>query len=278
MANTVGSSTRPPPSNSTFGLTVVLAQSSTADRAHLRSHSGPAASEVFLRSPNESRVHNGAFTLPDCYLGTVTAPSGCDRCHMHMWWSFGQFGAPPRGLFSVRETVSVLQMMIVRLRWLLQASVCGTGHSWASGCHIAQCHNLFVVQLCTNATNMGWRSAASSSPRQGDQVCRTGLTGPRCHLVVVAIETGRRWSDESMNFISDLASVRSRDAPQALQRQAFSAWRRRWTRMLAVSCCRAFSSSLISAGVALDGVDGITPDLAICLNREPRGWVLVWVH
>ena len=20
--------------------------------------------------------------------------SGCDRCHMHMWWSFGQFGAP----------------------------------------------------------------------------------------------------------------------------------------------------------------------------------------
>ena len=32
--------------------------------------------------------------------------------------------------------------------------------------------------------------------------------------------------------------------------------------MLAVSCWRAFSSSLISAGVALDGVDGITPDLA----------------
>ena len=64
-----------------------------------------------------------------------------------------------------------------------------------------------------------------------------------------------------MNFISDLASVRSRDAPQALQRQAFFAWRPRWTRMLAVSCCRAFSSSLISAGVVLDG-DGITPDLA----------------
>ena len=37
-------------------------------------------------------------------------------------------------------------------------------------------------------------------------------------------------------------------APQALQRQAFLAWRRRWTRMLAVSCCRAFSSSLISVG------------------------------
>ena len=65
-----------------------------------------------------------------------------------------------------------------------------------------------------------------------------------------------------MNFISDLALVRRRDAPLALQRPAFLAWRRRWARMLAVSCCRAFSSSLISAGVALDGVDSITPDLA----------------
>ena len=47
-----------------------------------------------------------------------------------------------------------------------------------------------------------------------------------------------------------------------MNRPAFLAWRRHWTSMLAVSCCRAFSSSLTSAGVALDGVDGITPDLA----------------
>ena len=59
-----------------------------------------------------------------------------------------------------------------------------------------------------------------------------------------------------MNFISDLASFRSRDAPQASQRPAFSAWRRRWTHMLAVLICD------FSAGAALDGVDGITPDVA----------------
>ena len=88
------------------------------------------------------------------------------------------------------------------------------------------------------------------------------VNGARCHLVVVAIETGGRWSDESMSFISELASARSRDAPIPLQRSAFLAWRRRWTRMLAVSCSRAFACSLVSGGTVLDGVDGVTLDLA----------------
>ena len=55
--NTAGSSTRPPPSNFTFRGTVVLAQSSAADRAHLRSHSGPAASEVFCGTPRVPGSH-----------------------------------------------------------------------------------------------------------------------------------------------------------------------------------------------------------------------------
>ena len=33
------------------------------------------------------------------------------------------------------------------------------------------------------------------------------MKGARCHLVVVAIETGGRWSDESMSFISEQASA-----------------------------------------------------------------------
>ena len=114
---------------------------------------------------------------------------------------------------------------------------------------------------CTNAANMDG-AVLLRARRDKETKFAELVDGARCHLVVVAIETGERWSDESMNFISDLASVSSHDTPQALQRQAFSAWKRRWTRMLAVSCCRAFSSSLISAGVALDGVDGVTPDLA----------------
>ena len=51
------------------------------------------------------------------------------------------------------------------------------------------------------------------------------VNGARCHLVV-AIETGGRWSDESMSSVAELASARSRDAPIPLQRSAFLAWRR----------------------------------------------------
>ena len=65
-----------------------------------------------------------------------------------------------------------------------------------------------------------------------------------------------------MKFIHSLASARSRETPAPLQRSAFLAWRRRWTRMLAFVCSRAFVGSLVSSGDALEGVDGATPDLA----------------
>ena len=48
--------------------------------------------------------------------------------------------------------------------------------------------------------------------------------------VVVPIETGGRWGEEAIRFVGGLASARSREAPSRLQRSAFLAWRRRWTR------------------------------------------------
>ena len=42
------------------------------------------------------------------------------------------------------------------------------------------------------------------------------LRGNRCRLVVVALETGGRWSEEALQFVESLAAVRARDAPTAL--------------------------------------------------------------
>ena len=42
------------------------------------------------------------------------------------------------------------------------------------------------------------------------------LRGDRCRLVVVALETGGRWSEEALQFVESLAAVRARDAPPAL--------------------------------------------------------------
>ena len=53
--------------------------------------------------------------------------------------------------------------------------------------------------------------------------------GDRCRLVVVALETGGRWSPEAVDFIDRLATARARDAPPNLQRSAFLAWIRQWT-------------------------------------------------
>ena len=96
------------------------------------------------------------------------------------------------------------------------------------------------------------------------------LRGDRCRLVVVALETGGRWSEEALQFVESLAAVRARDAPPALFHSAALAWRRQWSRMIAVSVARSFATSLVAlpeALHALGGVDGCAPDLADLLER-----------
>ena len=64
------------------------------------------------------------------------------------------------------------------------------------------------------------------------------------HLVVVPNETGGHWDEEAVKNIRSLASALSPEAQQPLQRSAFLAWRRPWTRMLALSCRGAFAGSV----------------------------------
>ena len=67
----------------------------------------------------------------------------------------------------------------------------------------------------------------------------------------------RRW------VRGDARRARARDASLALQRSAFLAERRRWSRMLSISCSSAFACSLVSSPAhAWDGTDGAVPDLA----------------
>ena len=88
------------------------------------------------------------------------------------------------------------------------------------------------------------------------------LSSERCRLVVVALETGGRWSSEAIVFVTSLAGSRARDAPPPLRGSGFHFWRRRWIRMLSVSCARAFATSLVSSRAETpDGQDGFAPDL-----------------
>ena len=89
------------------------------------------------------------------------------------------------------------------------------------------------------------------------------LVSERCRLVVVAMETGGRRSKEATDFINSLAEAKAREALPLLRSSALYGWRRRWTRLLAVSRGRAFASSLVSSRSAgLNGQDGPSPGLA----------------
>ena len=88
------------------------------------------------------------------------------------------------------------------------------------------------------------------------------LEGNRCQ-VVVGVETGGRWSQETYDFVNSMVVARARDAPPILRRSPHLAWQRRWMRMLAVSCGKAFAASLVSSlEDAWTGTEGRTPDLA----------------
>ena len=102
------------------------------------------------------------------------------------------------------------------------------------------------------------------------------VNGDRCRLVVVGVETGGRWSDEAVTFLDHLASARAREPP-ILRGSAFFMWRRRWSRMLAVACGRAFAQSLVSAAEGSCRVQGPTPDLAdLCGGVLSVASTLTW--
>ena len=96
------------------------------------------------------------------------------------------------------------------------------------------------------------------------------LLSRRCNLVVVAVETGGRWSSEAVAFLEDLAHARARDTPPHLRYAAVLAWQRRWSRLLATACASAFATSLVApaGGLAAGSTDGPAPALSDLLSRE----------
>ena len=85
--------------------------------------------------------------------------------------------------------------------------------------------------------------------------------GARCRLVVLAMETGGRFSEELANFIAQLAQAKAQAAPSYLRSSAARAFERRWCRMLAVSAVTAHVRSLV--------LDRNSSDRGIHIHRPP---------
>ena len=69
--------------------------------------------------------------------------------------------------------------------------------------------------------------------------------GGRARLVVLGAEVDGKWSAETAQLLSALAKARAREVPLVLQARAETAWRKRWSNILACSAARAFASPLL---------------------------------
>ena len=110
-------------------------------------------------------------------------------------------------------------------------------------------------------------AALQVARQQKEAKYRELLEGHRCSLVVVGVETGGRFGQEAVDFVDSLAVAKARESRRILHRSVHLAWRRRWMRMLAVSCARSFAVSLVSGVDAWSGTDGRVPDLAGLFHR-----------
>ena len=279
-----------------FRKNVVLNQSCAAEQAHLRSHSGPGASDVLCGCPSkpEFRIEAGLFRtlilerarLPlqvveaRCECGTPLDSRGRHRAACSRSGRLKTRAlAPERTLARVCREAGATVRCNAKLRDMDLAisahderaiEVLATGLPLFFGAQLA----VDITLRCALASD---GTAQPGAARVDGAVCSRAredkerkyselLRADRCRLVVVALETGGRWSEESLQFVESLAGARARDAPHALYHSAALAWRRRWARMIAVSCARSFASSLVAIPTAalqpLGGADGCAPDLA----------------
>ena len=275
-----------------FRETLVLAQSCTADQAHLRSHSGLGASAVlhgaptgpeFKATPEQLRT----LTFERLPLPVQITDARCERGaaldtqarHRAACARFGRLRSralgPERTLARVRREAGATVHVNAKLRDMNVAvrademrliEVLASGLPLHNGAQLAvdvtlRCALTAASQACPNAATVN--GGVWSRARADKEVRYTELVeGDRCGLIVVALETGGRWSEDAMTFINDLAAAKAREAPPVLRRIMFLAWQRRWSRMIATSCRRACACSLVSEQGSFFGVYGAIPDLA----------------
>ena len=106
--------------------------------------------------------------------------------------------------------------------------------------------------------------AALQAARRRKERAYPELVGPRgrARLVVLAGEVGGRWSEETRDFLNQLARGKVRHEPAILRRRVQLAWRMRWQAILSCSAAKAFAASLLELRGGL-GADGTPPSYEV---------------
>ena len=112
-------------------------------------------------------------------------------------------------------------------------------------------------------------SVAEAARRDKETAYPELVFARRCKLVMVALETGGRWSSEAAEFVKDLADAKAKSAPKTLRFSASLAWQRRWVRLLSTAAAKAFVHSLVSpVGALHDFASSAAPELFEVVGRD----------
>ena len=187
---------------------MVLDQSCAADQAHLRSHSGPGASDVLSVCP-EYRIEAGLFrtlilerlrlplqvTEKVCECGTMLDSTGRHRAACNRSGRLKKRAlALERTLARVCREAGATVRCNAKLRDMNLTVSANDEHGHrSSGAPLLRTgrHSAARVDgaVCTRAREDKERTYSAL------------LRGDRCRSVVVALETGGRWSEEVLQFV-----------------------------------------------------------------------------
>ena len=108
---------------------------------------------------------------------------------------------------------------------------------------------------CPGAADTNGVAAATAERRKARLYQELTARGSRARLVVLAVETGGRWSSSTWEFVRSLSLAKALEAPRPLQAAAAHAWRRRWSSILACGAQRALAESILGFPAAVAGGD-----------------------
>ena len=94
------------------------------------------------------------------------------------------------------------------------------------------------------------------------------LRSRRCRLVVLAIETGGRWSPEATTFLRLLAQTKARAVPHILRKAVEASLLSRWSAILTHAAQHAFAASLLDLDCAGTSSHPCSPT---CLRGQSPG-------
>ena len=98
----------------------------------------------------------------------------------------------------------------------------------------------------------------------------------RCRLVVLALEIGGRWSQETCTFLR-LFAHRAKQAPQILQQAVSTALLHRWSAMLTHAAATAYAASLQGCdGASEANLEGTPPSFSELLAQTPPPDFATW--